>query len=116
MRFTLANLEDSYDCTVVIRPHPQYKNYDEQADIHKLLTDANSKRVYPYKIIDGNDHLLEALIESSVSWDDIEIITSDGSVVLELGQLGSKIVCTQQSYGILVLIICHPPYRPIENS
>ena len=49
MRFILANLEDSYDCTVVIRPHPQYKNYDEQADIHKL-PDANSKRVYPIRL------------------------------------------------------------------
>ena len=48
---------------------------------------------------EGNSELSNQLRETSPSWDDIQVITSDGSVVLELGQLGSKIVCTQQTYG-----------------
>ena len=99
MKFTLENIEDSADCIVVVRPHPQYKNYNEESHIHDILSQCNAGRHYPFTVLESNSELFNLLCDTSPSWDDIQIITSDGSVVLELGQLGSKIVCTQQTYG-----------------
>ena len=67
--------------------------------IHDILRQCNAVRHYPFIVLENNSELFNLLCETSPSWDDIQVITSDGSVVLELGQLGSKIVCTQQTYG-----------------
>lgn len=99
VKYTLNNIIDSAHMPVAIKTHPMSWEYHETEIIDSLITEANSRRINKFFVIDGTYSCIPFLKRYKPRKEDLYIITTDGSISLEMAQYGIKTICTSASFG-----------------
>jgi len=97
--YTLKNIVDDPQIPVIIKTHPMSYEYQEVEIIDKLLQTHNQDRVNKFVVLGSEDSCYPYLAQYQPMKSDLTVITPDGSISLELAQIGVKTICTSGSFG-----------------
>lgn len=99
LRTSLAYAADSDNVLVFARIHPMSHEYGELSILESLISHANHYRSHPIRTPSSIDEYLKLLVNSSADIASIDVVTTDGSIALELSQHGIQAFCTQNTFA-----------------